>query len=99
MPNRVDLHLHDGSTRSAEILDSRGTPIHPLSTDGVLEKARALCDTNNPEIDLESIVGVIEGLSDCEDIAELTDLLIIPNFEDGMHRVSASSEGSHARAG
>ncbi len=99
MPNRVDLHLQDGSTRSAEILDSRGTPVHPLSTDGVLEKARALCDTNNPEIDLESIVGVIEALPDCEDISELTDLLVIPNFEDGIRRVSASREGTHASTG
>ena len=84
MPNRVDLYMQDGSTRSAEVLDSRGTPIQPLSTDGVLEKARALCDTVDPDIDLDGIVGAVEQFTNCDDVNELTDLLVVPSFEDNM---------------
>lgn len=84
MPNRVDLHMKDGSTRSAEVLDSRGTPVHPLSTDGVLEKARALCDTVDPDIDLPGIVSVVEQITDCSDINDLSELLVVPNFEENM---------------
>jgi hypothetical protein len=84
MPNRVDLHMQDGSTRSAEVLDSRGTPIHPLSTDGVLEKARALCETVDTDIDLDGIVSAVEQFTSCDDVNELTDLLVVPSFEDNM---------------
>ena len=84
MPNRVALHMQDGSTRSAEILDSRGTPVHPLSTDGVLEKARALCETVDPDIDLDGIVSAVEQFTACEDVNDLTDRLIVPSFEDKM---------------
>ena len=76
--------MQDGSTRSAEVLDSRGTPVHPLSTDGVLEKARALCETVDPDIDLDGIVSAVEQFTACEDVNDLTDRLIVPSFEDKM---------------
>jgi hypothetical protein len=76
--------MQDGSTRSAEVLDSRGTPVHPLSTDGVLEKARALCETVDLDIDLDGIVSTVEQFTVCEDLNDLTDLLIVPSFEDKM---------------
>ena len=84
MPNRVELHMRDGSTRSAEVMDSRGTPVHPLSTDGVLEKARGLCETVDPEIDLDAIVNTIDQFTDCDDVNDLTGLLTVPSFEEGM---------------
>ena len=84
MPNRVELHMRDGSTRSAEVMDSRGTPVHPLSTDGVLEKARALCETVDPDIDLDAIVNTIDQFTDCDDVNDLTGLLTVPSFEEGM---------------
>ena len=96
MPNRVDLHLRDGTTRSAEVLDSRGTPVHPLSTDGVLEKARALCETVDPGIDLDSIVGVVEQFETCDDVSDLTELLVVPNFEDGLQTSAAADDGARA---
>ncbi|PPR64923.1 MAG: hypothetical protein CFH10_00095 [Alphaproteobacteria bacterium MarineAlpha4_Bin2] len=99
MPNRVDLHLRDGSTRSAEILDSRGTPIHPLSTDGVLEKARALCETVDPNIDLEGIVAVVEQFVDCDNVTELTDLLVVPSFEESMRHFKETNHIDAAPVG
>ena len=92
MPNRVDLHLHDGSTRSAEVLDSRGTPVHPLSTAGVLETARALCETVDPNIDLAAIV------ADCDNVAELTDLLVVPSFEDSLRQFKETHDVDRASA-
>tara|TARA_B100000519_G_scaffold77524_1_gene66921 strand:+ start:107 stop:1633 length:1527 start_codon:yes stop_codon:yes gene_type:complete len=84
MPNRVELHMRNGSTRSAEVMDSRGTPVHPLSTDGVLDKARALCETVDPDIDLNAIVNTIDQLTNCDDVNDLTTLLTVPSFEEGM---------------
>ena len=84
MPNRVELHMRNGSTRSAEVMDSRGTPVHPLSTDGVLDKARALCETVDPDIDLDAIVNLIDQLTNCDNVNDLTALLTVPSFEEGM---------------
>ena len=97
MPNRVDLHMQDGSKRSAEVLDSRGTPVHPLSTDGVLEKARALCETVDADIDLNGIVALVEQIADCDDINDLTGLLTVPSFEAGMSgRLAAGRAAAEA---
>ena len=96
MPNRVDLHLCDGTTRSAEVLDSRGTPVHPLSTDGVLEKAHALCETVDPGVDLDSIVSVVERFETCDDVGDLTELLVVPSFEDGMQTLADAGDGARA---
>lgn len=94
MPNRVDLHMTDGSTRSAEVLDSRGTPVHPLSTDGVLDKARALCETIDPNIDLNGIVATIDQFSDCDDVNDLTSLLTIPGYKDSEAKGTAAQSAS-----
>ena len=96
MPNRVELHMRDGSTRSAEVMDSRGTPVHPLSTDEVLEKARALCETVDPEIDLDAIVNTIDQFTDCDDVNDLTGLLTVPSFEEGMKMCKFSAAAQSA---
>ena len=80
MPNRVDLHMQDGSIRSAEVMDSQGTPVHPLSTDGVLNKAHALFETIDTSMNLSGIIDIIEQITKCDDVNDLTDLLKIPGF-------------------
>ena len=87
----LDIHAR-------EVLDSRGTLVHPLSTDGVLEKARALCETVDPGIDLDSIVGVIKQFETGGDAGDLTELLVVPNFEDGMQTLVAVGDGAWASA-
>ena len=68
----------------------------PLSTDGVLEKARALCETVDPGIDLDSIVSVVDRFETCDDVGDLTELLVVPSFEDGMQTLADSGDGARA---
>ena len=96
MPNRVEIHMRDGSTRSAEVFDSRGTPVHPLSTDGVLDKAKALVETVDTEIDLAGIVAVVDGFVDCDDVNDLIARLTVPSFEAGMSKYGGGREARSA---
>jgi 2-methylcitrate dehydratase PrpD len=80
MPHAVDLELKDGSVKSVSILDSLGTPERPLSHTGVVDKARALVDTVDRDIDLDQIIATIEALPQLDDISELTGLLKVPSY-------------------
>ncbi len=91
-PNRVELLMRDGSSRSAVVMDSRGTPVHPLSTDGVLQKAQALCETIDPDIDLNAIVNTVDQFVGCDDVNDLIKLLKVPSFEDGMETENCREE-------
>ena len=84
--------MRDGSSRSAVVMDSRGTPVHPLSTDGVLQKAQALCETIDPDIDLNAIVNTVDQFVGCDDVNDLIKLLKVPSFEDGMETENCREE-------
>jgi 2-methylcitrate dehydratase PrpD len=80
MPHSVDIELADGTVRSAEVLDSLGTPEHPLSDEGVARKARALLATVDPGIDLDRIIEAVDGVAALDDIATLAGMLTVPNY-------------------
>lgn len=80
MPHGVDPGLKDGTVRTVTILDSLGTPEKPLSQGGVVDKARALVGTIDPEIDLDQVISTIEALPQLDDISELTGLLTVPSY-------------------
>ena len=91
MPHAVDLELTDGSVRSVTILDSLGTPERPLSQTGVVDKARALVDTVDRDIELDRIIATIEMLPRLDDIAELTALLTAPSYYRSGGSIQAES--------
>ena len=95
MPHGVDLELKDGTVRSATILDSLGTPEKPLLTDGVVDKARALVATIDPDIDLDQIISTVEELPHLDDISELTGLLSVPSYSQTGRPIQ---EGARASA-
>jgi 2-methylcitrate dehydratase PrpD len=94
MPHAVDLELKDGSVKSVTILDSLGTPEKPLSHTGVVDKARALVDTVDRDIDLDRIIATVEALPQLDDISALTGLLTVPSYNGSVGSTKAT-----ARAG
>ena len=75
------LHLNDGSTRKAEVIEALGSPGNPLSFDGVLEKARAVTALVDPAIDAAAIGEAVRRLPDIADIDELTRFLVAPHYD------------------
>jgi 2-methylcitrate dehydratase PrpD len=81
MASGVVLHLNDGSTRKAEVIEALGSPGNTLSFDGVLEKARAVTALVDPTIDPAAIGEAVRRLPDMADIDELTRLLVAPHYD------------------
>jgi 2-methylcitrate dehydratase PrpD len=81
MPNRVEIELRGGEIRQATVMDSLGTPVHPMSTDGVLEKAHALLDGLDQDFNLQRIVAAVHGVADAKNIRALTESLVLPGYE------------------
>jgi 2-methylcitrate dehydratase PrpD len=79
-PHAVDIEFTDGAIRSATVLDSLGTPERPLSRDGVVDKAKALVEMTDSDIDLEQIISTVERLPRLDDISALTHLLTVPSY-------------------
>ena len=88
MPHGVDVEMTDGTVRSAEVLDSLGTPERPLSDEGVARKARALLATVDPGIDLDGIIATVDSLPELDDIATLAGLLMVPGY--GTRKAAAA---------
>jgi 2-methylcitrate dehydratase PrpD len=80
MPNRVVIHLADGQTREARVIDGLGSPEKPLSFDGLLEKARPLLAMTDPDINLDAIAAAVEALPTLASIDPLTDQLVSPQY-------------------
>jgi len=81
MPHGVSLTLKDGTVRESLVMDSLGTPVRPLSTDGVLEKAKALLAPLAPRIALDEIIADVEALTTIDDVGALAGHMIIPNYD------------------
>lgn len=71
-PGRVDVVLHDGSTRSAQTLHARGDPRNPLSWAEVVDKHRGIVAGLVAEPDGDEIIAVVEDLDRQPDMAALT---------------------------
>ena len=81
MPNRVEIELRGGEVRQATVMDSLGTPAHPMSTDGVMEKAQALLDGLDPDFNLQRIAAAVHAVADAESIRTLAESLVLPGYE------------------
>ena len=81
MPNRVEIELRDGDVRQATVMDSLGTPVYPMSTDGVMEKAHALLDGLDPDFNLQRIAASVHSIADAESIRTLTASLVLPGYD------------------
>jgi len=81
MPNRVVLHMKDGSERQAQVVESLGSPERPLSLAGVEDKAKALLAMTGGSVDLERIVGSVRGFDRIADITDFVRLLAIPGYD------------------
>ncbi len=81
MPNRVEIELGDGEVRQATVMDSLGTPVYPMSTDSVMEKAHALLDGLDPDFNLQRIEAAVHAIADAESIRTLTASLVLPGYE------------------
>ncbi len=81
MASGIVLHLSDGSTRKAEVIEALGSPGNPLSFEGVSEKARAVTALVDPNIDPTAIGDAVRRLPDMKDIDELTRLLVTPHYD------------------
>ena len=81
MPHGVTLRLRDGATREAEVMDSLGTPVRPMSYDDVRAKAEALVAMTDPDIDLSGILAGVNDLDTLTDVRALTSLAVSPNYD------------------
>jgi 2-methylcitrate dehydratase PrpD len=81
MPNRVVLHMKDGSEREAQVIESLGSPERPLSLGGVEDKAKALLAMTGGVVDLERIVESVRGFDKIADVADFARLLVIPGYD------------------
>lgn len=81
MPNRVELTLRDGAVRRSSVMDSLGTPVRPMSTDAVLEKAQLLLGGLDPDFDFQRVVDSVSAVTGAADIGTLARLLVLPRYE------------------
>jgi 2-methylcitrate dehydratase PrpD len=80
MPNRVVLHMKDGSERQAEVIESLGSPERPLSLTGVSDKAEALLAMFGGSVDLARIVEEVRRFDRIADIRDFVRHLVIPGY-------------------
>ncbi len=83
MPNRVTLHLRDGTERTETVIESLGSPERPLAMEGVIAKAEALVAMIAGEVDLKRIVAGVEGLPDAAEVRGLVESLVIHGYDVG----------------
>ncbi len=81
MPNRVEIELRGGETRRATVMDSLGTPVFPMSTEGVLDKAHALLDGLDTDFNFRRVVEAVQQVADAKSIRSLTESLVLPGYE------------------
>lgn len=80
MPNRVVVHMKDGSERQATVIESLGSPERPLSLEGVAEKAEALLGMAGGSVDLNRIIDAVRSFADIADVGDFTRCLVIPGY-------------------
>jgi 2-methylcitrate dehydratase PrpD len=80
MPNRVTVHMRDGSERKETVIESLGSPERPLSLDGLAEKARALLAMVESGIDVDRLVKSVDGLPTANDISAFVGTLVIKGY-------------------
>jgi 2-methylcitrate dehydratase PrpD len=71
MGTAVAIRLSDGSVRSARVMDSRGTPVNPLSLDELTGKAQALMHDVDPGADMAVTRARIWAEADGRAVAKL----------------------------
>jgi 2-methylcitrate dehydratase PrpD len=67
----VELHFADGSTREAQVMDSRGTPARPRSVDGIQSKGQSLLDSAGMKIDMAAARRTIWNATDAQALVDL----------------------------
>lgn len=67
----VELHLRNGARREAQVMDSRGTPARPLSTDAITAKGQALIDSAGLSFDMAAARRTLSTASDGQAIVDL----------------------------
>jgi 2-methylcitrate dehydratase PrpD len=83
MPNRVTLHLRDGTERTETVIESLGSPERPLAMEGVIAKAEALTAMIAGEVDLKRIIAGVEALPAADDVSGLAGSLVIRGYDAG----------------
>jgi 2-methylcitrate dehydratase PrpD len=71
MGTAVAIWLSDGSVRTARVMDSRGTPVKPLSLDELTGKAQGLMHDVDPGADMAAIRARIWAETDGRAVAKL----------------------------
>ncbi len=71
----VEVGFSDGSMRRERILDSRGTPARPFTSEQLREKAESLTAQCQPPLDLDLLQATIEDLPKANSIRVLDRLL------------------------
>jgi 2-methylcitrate dehydratase PrpD len=67
----VELDLRNGARREAQVMDSRGTPARPLSTDAIEAKGQALIDSAGLSFDMAAARRTLWTASDGQTIVDL----------------------------
>jgi len=71
MGTAVAITLRDGSVRTARVMDSRGTPVNPLSLDELTGKAQGLISAVDPGLDMAATRTRIWAETDGRAVAKL----------------------------
>lgn len=71
MGTAVEITLADGSVRRAKVMDSRGTPVKPLSLDELAGKAQSLVRDADPDLDIAAIRSRIWTETDARALAHV----------------------------
>jgi hypothetical protein len=71
MGTAVAIRLSDGSVRTARVMDSRGTPLNPLSLDELTGKAQGLMHDVDPRADMATTRARIWTETDGRAVAKL----------------------------
>ncbi len=71
----VRIRLKDGRELSARVVDARGTTDNPFDREGVVAKARALCEGLLPAPAVDRLIDLVLGFETVDDAGRLTRLL------------------------
>ena len=67
----VELQFTDGARRSAQVMDSRGTPARPLSVDEIQSKGQSLIDAAHLRFDMAAARRTIWTATDARSLVDL----------------------------
>ena len=70
------IRTKDGRTFEARVIDARGTTDNPFGRDGIIAKARALCDGLLSPSDIDELIGRVfsfDGTADAGSLAQFLD--------------------------